>query len=407
MMRASRWALAALVAAGCAGPRPYVRPGFEEHPPRRVAVLPFVITYPYDVAQGEATPALHAAGRDMFRKTFYYALTPYGYQDVSLQEVDAKLVAAWGPLDQEGWRQAAPQALGAAVGADALVYGDLNRIMYFATPLYTETSLDASLRMVDAATGEVLWRQQVRAAERGGALMQQGQVVDLLQDQARSFHPDVKFLRVADDAVARALQGLPNPVMAGTGHDGPGAPLSGLRLAVLPLEPRRKDWRRGATTLRRYLTASLQDTPFQVLEIQLVDAALGAQGWREGGPLPEALSLAQLADTVGADLMLRGTVTNWGKGFAVVESWVKAGLELELVDPRAGTVIWSDRRKNVRHAGILKIPTGYKSIVTAPLMGLQTDHLERVATHLARSLVADLEASPAVAAYLSEQRRGL
>jgi len=381
-----------------------------DHPPRRVAILPFVITYAYDLTPGQSTPETHRLGRDVFRKTFYHAFTPYGYDDIKLAEVDEKLTAAWGPLEEGAWRAATPQALGAALGADALIYGDVQRLMYFSTPLYTETSFTATLRMVDAKTGDELWRQPVRAAERGGAVVQKGQVVDFLQDQMRSFHPEVKFLRVADIAVGRALKGMPNPPFTGQERatQGQGMFDAGrqvVRLAVLPFDAKVKRWQQGAGFLRSGLVANLQDGPFEILEIQRVDGALKEKGWKEGEPLPEPPTLIEIARTLGANVWLRGTVTNWGRNYLVLESWVKAAAQLELVDAESGEVIWSGQRKNSRTAGILKGPTGLKSLATAPLAGLKTSHLERVATELTRRLADDLTQSPAVMTYLHEERR--
>jgi len=250
------------VLAGCGGPKPYVREGFLEHPPRRVAVLPFVITYAYDLEADQALPESHEVGRGVLRKTFYHALTPYGYEDVKPVEVDETLAAAWGPLDDGGWREASPQALGEALGADALIYGELTRLMHFSTPLYTETSLSASLRMVDAASGDILWRQQAKVAERGGALVQKGQVVDFLKDQARSFHPEVKFLRVSDIAVRRLLRGFPDPPLAmepaapSPSHGAEASHDGTRRFAILPLGMKHRGWRKPAAFLRAELTAS-------------------------------------------------------------------------------------------------------------------------------------------------------
>ena len=172
---AVRWlAAGGLMLAGCSGPRAYVAPGFLDHPPARVAVLPFTVTYAYDLAPGETVPASHTVGRDTLRKTFYYAFTPYGYADLKLSDVDQRLTAAWGPLEEGRWRTATPQELGRALQADAVIYGDISRLMHFATPLYTETSLSVLFRMVDVSSGEVLWRQSVQVAERGGALMKKG-----------------------------------------------------------------------------------------------------------------------------------------------------------------------------------------------------------------------------------------
>ena len=403
---------AVLVLAGCGGPKPYVREGLLAHPPTRVAVLPFVITYAYDLEADQALPASHEVGRDVLRRTFYRALTPYGYDDVKLAEVDDRLAAAWGPVADGRWQAVDSQALGEALGADALVYGELTRLMHFSTPLYTETSLSASLRMVEAASGEVLWRQQVRVAERGGALMKKGQVVDFVKDQARSFKPEAKFLRISDVAVRRLLRGFPDPPLSvenGRPSPGRGAAASedgATRLAILPLKTKRRGWQKPAALLRAELTASLQEDPFEVLELRRVEAALGPLGWSEGEPLPEGEPLAELAEALGADLVLRGEVTSWARIYWGLGSWVKAGMRLELVDPARGDILWSAKRNNRRHAGLLKGPTGLKSLVMAPVTGLKASQLERVATHLARSMAEELRSAPAVLARLNEASRG-
>ena len=152
---------ALLALAGCSGPKPSIRAGFLDHPPRRVAVLPFVITYAYDLTEGQTIPESHQLGRDLFRKTFYHAFTTFGYEDLKLSQVDEQLVAAFGPIERGAWRTASPQALGEALGVDALIYGEIQRIMHFSTPLYTDTNLTATLRMVDARTCDELWRQRV------------------------------------------------------------------------------------------------------------------------------------------------------------------------------------------------------------------------------------------------------
>lgn len=390
------------VSIGCGGPKPYVQAGFLDHPPRRVAVLPFVITYAYDRTSSEGVPASHVIGRDVFRKTLYYGLTPYGYADMKLSEVDRRLAERWGPIEEGAWRAATPQQLGEALGVDAVVYGEIGRIMHFSTPLYTETSLSASLRMVEVRSGEELWRQRVKVAERGGALMKKSQVVDFVKDQIRSFKPEVKFLRICDVAVRRALKGLPNPPASVASATAPAAGPKALRLAVLPLQAKRPQWHSAASNLRQGLGAALQESPFDVVEPGQVDAVLKTHGWSEGAPLPEARSLAVAAAAMGADVMLRGTVTDWGRTYAVVESWVKAAMAVELVDASSGDVIWSGTRKNTRHAGILKGPTGFKAIATAPITGLKTSNLERVATHLSREMVDDMTTAPAVMAYVDE-----
>src|SRR3989338_477470 len=296
---------ACLVLAGCGGTKPSVHEGFLDHPPRRVAILPFVITYDYDLNEGQEIPKSHELGRDLFRKTFYHAFTTFGYEDLKLADVDAQLATAFGPIDNGAWRTATPQAVGVALGVDALIYCDIERIRHMASPLYTDTTLAATLRMVDARTGEELWRQQVKAADRGGALIQKGQVIDFLQDQARSYNPGIKFLRVADVPVRHAIKGLPNPPWTGTTREDARAQTGrGVRLAVLPFAVKKPAWQKAAASLRTHLAADLQESPFEILELQHVDAALTELGWKEGEPLSDDLTLLTLSQRLGADSLL-------------------------------------------------------------------------------------------------------
>ena len=397
---------ACLVLTGCGGPKPSVREGFLDHPPRRVAILPFVITYDYDLNEGQEIPKSHELGRDLFRKTFYHAFTTFGYEDRKLADVDAQLAAAFGPIDGGAWHRATAQAVGAALGVDALIYGEIERIRHLASPLYTDTTLTATLRMVEARTGEELWRQKVKATERGGAVIQKGQVVDFLQDQMRAYNPGMTFLRVADLAVRQAIKGLPNPPWVGSTREMVRAEAGrGVRLAVLPFDVKKPDWRKAASSLRTYLAADLQESPFEILELQRVDAALTELGWKEGEPLPEELPLQTLASALGADSLLRGTVTEYGRTYAVVESWVKAELRVDLVDATSGTVIWSEKVKDSRTSGILKGPTGFKSLATAPISGMKTSNLERISNNLTHKVAEALAASPAVMTYVGEKGR--
>lgn len=403
-LRRAAAACAALgLALGCGG-KAYVREGFLDHPPKRVAILPFVITYAYDRPAQEGVPSDHQVGRDTFRKTFAQGFSTLGYEDLKLAEVDARLAQSWGPLEEERWRQASPQELGKALGVDAVISTELQRVLHLNTPLYTETSLIASLQMADTASGEVLWRTRVKAAERGGALVKKGQVVDFVKDQVRSYlPPEVKFLRVAETATRQALEGFPNPPMSLPAARAPAKGADVPRLAVLPFDAERPAWLKdAAVVLRRDLAAGLQEGRFDIVELGQVDAVLKAQGWAEGQPLPQALSPAKLAKDVRADLLLRGTVTRWGRTYLLIHSSVKAGLALELVEPASGEVVWTIERKNSRIAGVLKGPTGYKSIVTSPITGMKRSNLERVAGHLAQRMARELNESLAVAAYLGE-----
>ena len=130
-----------LAIVGCGTPKAYVFPGLNSTPPKRVAVLPFVLTHPQDTSE------MDRLGRDIFRKTFYHAFATYGYEDVKLSEVDQRLTASWGPLENGAWRDVPVGVLTKTLEVDAVVYGDIHNVVRFSTPLYTQTSLDATLKI--------------------------------------------------------------------------------------------------------------------------------------------------------------------------------------------------------------------------------------------------------------------
>ena len=85
-------------------------------------------------------------------------------------------------------------------------------------------------------------------------------------------------------------------------------------------------------------------------------------------------------------------------------SWVKAELERELIDAQSGARIWAERKRDTRHAGLSKGPTGYQSLATAPIVGLRAGHLEQVAVHLTRAMAKRAADDPAVRAYVDQRR---
>jgi len=120
-----------------------------------------------------------------------------------------------------------------------------------------------------------------------------------------------------------------------------------------------------------------------------VDAELDKAGWSLE-KLPDGKEAARIGRALGAQAVLFGKVTQWGRLYAGVHSQVRAGLRLELVDCDTGVSIWQGGKEDQRNAGLLKLPTGVGSAAVAPLMGLRDKYLEECAHNVARLIAEDL-----------------
>ncbi|OGS57305.1 MAG: hypothetical protein A3J79_10705 [Elusimicrobia bacterium RIFOXYB2_FULL_62_6] len=136
---------AALLLAGCAaGPREYLKSGYV--PPARVAVLPLNnLTTDLD---GPAIVQFWFDQRLSDKK---------GYSTVPLAEVETALREQFGVTDGGQLSAVAPAKLGERLRADALIYGELLEFNYQTAGFLNARKVRAKFRMVDAATGELLW----------------------------------------------------------------------------------------------------------------------------------------------------------------------------------------------------------------------------------------------------------
>lgn len=150
--------LAGLLLAGCAaGSREYLKPGYI--PPARVAVLPL----------NNLTTDLD--GPEIVRYWFGQRMAEKkGYAIVPPAEVERVLREDFGITDGGQLAAAAPAGLGEKLGASALIYGELLEFNYQTTGFLNVRKVRAKFRMVDAATGELLWEAEGVGANSAAAL---------------------------------------------------------------------------------------------------------------------------------------------------------------------------------------------------------------------------------------------
>ncbi len=160
-MRLLAAALIALSFCACpAGGRPVVRKDFAR--PATVAVLPV----------NNLTASVSGAAY-VQRRIKEYLETRYGYRVLPLPEVEEKL-RSLAVTDGGQLGSVTPQEVGRALGADALLYTELDEFKYVTTGFLNVRKCHARVKIVDAVSGETLYAHHGRGAESGTAVTPKG-----------------------------------------------------------------------------------------------------------------------------------------------------------------------------------------------------------------------------------------
>jgi hypothetical protein len=144
----------------------YVSSSLIDNPPKTVAVLPFRSVIGQGRIEGSQFLFNHLTGRpqenpkpleEAMRRSFFGQFSQLEFDHVKLSRIDRMLKKE--ELDSwEKIRAFPPQRLGEILGADALIYGQVTHFDYYYALLYTQLAVGLSLEMVDARSGEVLWK---------------------------------------------------------------------------------------------------------------------------------------------------------------------------------------------------------------------------------------------------------
>jgi hypothetical protein len=170
---------------------------------------------------------------------------------------------------------------------------------------------------------------------------------------------------------------------------------------------------RGPELLRARVHAELDArTGFELVPLPAIDAGLAAAGLGVASVgsldgLGRAAAARRLGEATGADALLFGDVTAWGREFWGLQSHATVGVSLELRDAATGAVLFSSEAEDTAHSGLSQLPL---PIATDPLevpawvlleliRGLSTTTFVRLADDVAALAVGGLwtttEADPA------------
>lgn len=140
-----------LLLAGCAAPAAAPKARHAAPFPQRLALLPM---------DNQSTDL---RGPDLVRELLKDSLDLANFELAENAEVDEKLKSI-GISDGGQLNAVTPQRLGELLGADALVYGDLTEFSNANVGVYANRTVEVSLKLVDAKTGEKLWETSKRKA---------------------------------------------------------------------------------------------------------------------------------------------------------------------------------------------------------------------------------------------------
>lgn len=150
----------------------YVSHALSEKPPKTVAVLPFRSLvgsgrvegsrFLFNLFGGEKAENPQVLEESM-RRAFFGQFAQLEFDHVKISLVD-RVLKKEGLDSWEKIRAVSPGRLGELLGADALIFGQVTHFDYYYALLYTQLAVGLSLEMVEAKSGETLWR--VRDARR-------------------------------------------------------------------------------------------------------------------------------------------------------------------------------------------------------------------------------------------------
>ncbi|MBI4669723.1 MAG: DUF799 family lipoprotein [Elusimicrobia bacterium] len=141
---------------GCGGLKPiYLSPGYR--PPRIIALLPF----------NNQSVDLNAP--TFVRRIFKETIEMRGYKVQPQKEVDDILRAKLSITDGGQLTSVKPEKIGAVLSVEALVYGDILDFSIQTIGVYQNKIVRLRFKMVDAKTGQTIWEDEARSAEKTAA----------------------------------------------------------------------------------------------------------------------------------------------------------------------------------------------------------------------------------------------
>jgi hypothetical protein len=167
-----------------------------------VAVLPFTFEQEDNAERRQAVAVL--------RERFHRALGRLrSFKMMPLDEVDRRLEAAG--IGGAELTKLPPQALASVTGARRVLYGHVKRTRNITLYVYSHTVYEGTFRLLDAATGDLLWSGRLWEGRRAGLIVE-AFVADMFLSQPKNKKLPDAYERVADRMVSKLVATIPEPL---------------------------------------------------------------------------------------------------------------------------------------------------------------------------------------------------
>jgi len=162
--------------------------------PNKVALLPL------------NNGSLDVSAPELIRNLLDSDLSATSIDTVNTGVMDVKL-RQLGITDGGQLRSVTPQKLGEALGAEGLLYGDIDEFKGVNVGVYVNRVIDVRLKLVDAKTGQTLWESQRRKAHTearvGADAIKTGITSDIFNSPFKESASEVALLLIKDLSKAR------------------------------------------------------------------------------------------------------------------------------------------------------------------------------------------------------------
>lgn len=180
----------ALILSGCSGMKQAEKKtdttAISGNYPRVVAVMPF------------ANETKESGVSDQIRRSFYNHFSSKPFQDIELSVTDAKVAAAEKTSGKTIF-EVEPKEIADSIGAEGIIYGKVTDFQKVYAVAYSQIGAEAEVWMVDARTGQELWRikESVRYHEGGIPLTPMGAVMTIVSTAVNI--RDIQQVRVINE----------------------------------------------------------------------------------------------------------------------------------------------------------------------------------------------------------------
>jgi len=186
---------------GCSGIQSKISDDFHyKNKPVRVAILPFDISKKYANEKEVAV---------LFREAFYNYFSYLGYIDKDIKEIDEVLTKNKLTSTKEIYILSS-EKLGRLLNVDALIYCKILKISNFTVGIYAETSIQATLKMVEAQSSSILWEADSDDIDRTG-LIESGTLISLVQKQIKNSKKNEAFKKITAGISRKIVKTIPDP----------------------------------------------------------------------------------------------------------------------------------------------------------------------------------------------------